>query len=322
MTDYTEQMASANKVVNPDWSITTLTWQSVDMDSATQEYKSHASKANKYLNPNGDVVTLAFTTQKSWSWSPEWSVDSNWIWTTYVNTDDKSVYVATQESWNTGWVAVKWWTVIWDEAKIWDIANWNYTEIETDWTQRLKGDATSRKDMIADLFWKKIYSNTWKIDYDWDENCMKFQSGWSMTNKADRVGGNQEINHEFKVWSNIVFRPHIHWFQEIAGGAITHAFELTMRYRLQRNNYEKTTARTTVTLNAGTDDIFDFTSKPDWIYNQLSRFPSIVIDCAISDTIQFQIARTDSVWWTMNVYFADIHGEVDSFWSDEEIAKA
>ena len=67
-----------------------------------------------------------------------------------------------------------------------------------------------------------------------------------------------------------------------------------MKYRLQRNNYEKTTVRTTVTATAGTDDIFDFTGEVDGTYNQLTRFPDITIDCAVSDTLQFQIARTDS----------------------------
>lgn len=199
----------------------------------------------------------------------------------------------------------------------------SYTEIRPDGTQRLVGDATAWKDMVMDLFGKRLSSNTGKIDYDYNENAMKFQSGGSITNQNDRVGGNQQINHEFKVGDDIVFKPHIHWFQEVTGG-VQKAFVLTMRYRLQRNNFPKTTAWTTVTCSTGTggDDIFDFSGRADGTYNQLSQFPDIVRDCNVSDTIQMQVARTDSNSGDMLVYFLDSHGMVDSMGSDEEIAKA
>ena len=95
-----------------------------------------------------------------------------------------------------------------------------------------------------------------------------------------------------------------------------------MRYRIQNNNAAKTTAWTTVTCTAGTDDVFDFTGEVDGAYNQLSRFPDITIDCSVSDTIQFQMARTDALSGDMYVYFMDAHGIVNSFGSDEEITKA
>ena len=95
-----------------------------------------------------------------------------------------------------------------------------------------------------------------------------------------------------------------------------------MKYRLQRNGYEKEASWTTVTLTAGSsDDVFDFTGEADGTYNQLTRFPDITITCSISDTFQFQIARTDSLSGDMLVYFMDFHGEVDSFGSEEEIKK-
>ena len=197
----------------------------------------------------------------------------------------------------------------------------NYTETRADGTQRLKGTATAWKDMVGDLFGRRLLSTSGKVDYDYDENLIVFSDGGSITNKNDRVGGNLEINHEFKVGNGIVFKPHIHWFQEIASGAIVTSFELTMRYRVQKNGDVKTTSWTDVTLTAGTDDIFDFTGEADGIYNQLTKFPDITTDCSVSDTIQFQIARTDNLGNTMEVYFMDIHGEVDSFGSDEEIAK-
>ena len=190
----------------------------------------------------------------------------------------------------------------------------NYTEIGTDGTQRLHGTSTAWKDMIADLFGKRISSIAGKVDYDWDENAIVFQPSGSISNAADRVGGNQEINHEFKVGTNITFKPHIHWFQDAAT-----KFVLTARYRLQQNGVAKTTDWTTITSTMNEDaDVFEYSTGT---LNQLTRFPDITVTCGISDTIQFQIARTDSFSGNMLVYFFDLHGEVDSAGSESEISK-
>lgn len=204
--------------------------------------------------------------------------------------------------------------------KIGAVADGNYSEIREDGTQRLVGEATTWRDMVGDLFGKKLAATTGRVDYDWDENAIKFQNNGSITTINDRVGANLEVNHDLKVGTDITLKPHIHWFQEVASGAVT-AFELTMRYRIQNNNAAKTTAWTTVTLTAGTDDVFDFTGESDGTYNQLSRFPDITATVGISDTIQFQLARTDSLSGDMLVYFMDVHAMVDSFGSDGELAK-
>jgi len=198
----------------------------------------------------------------------------------------------------------------------------DYTETKkSDGTIRLRGAATAWKDMVGDLYGKRLATTSGKVDYDYNDNAVKFQSGGSITTVNDRVGANLEINHEHKVGS-VTFKPHIHWFQEVTSGVVT-PFVLTMRYRLQRNGQAKATAWTTVTCGAGAggDDIFDFTGESDGSYNQLSRFPDIAVTCSVSDTIQFQMARTDSESGDMFVYFMDMHGEVDSFGSNGEIAK-
>lgn len=194
-------------------------------------------------------------------------------------------------------------------------------EVATDGSVRLRGAGTMWKDMISDLFGKRLNSTSGKVDYEWDENAIKFQSGGSIATAADRVGGNSEINHEFKVGTGITFRPHMHWFQEVVSGAVE-AFVFTAQYRLQRNDAEKTASWTTITAEAGTaDDIFDFTGEVDGTYNQITRFDDIVITCSISDTIQFRVARTDSVTGDVLVYFFDMHGEVDAFGSELEVTK-
>ena len=76
------------------------------------------------------------------------------------------------------------------------IADGNYTKFYPDGTMRRVGNATSWKDMVMDVFSKKLNSNVGKVDYDWDNNSLKFQSGGLITDVKDRVQGNQEINHE------------------------------------------------------------------------------------------------------------------------------
>lgn len=199
----------------------------------------------------------------------------------------------------------------------------DYLEIKKlDGTLRLRGESTVWNDMVGDIFGKRLASTVGKVDYDFDENAVKFQSGGSISNANDRAGANLEINHQYAVGSTIIFKPHVHWFQDVVSGVVK-PFVLTMRYRLQRNGLAKTTAWTTVTcdVGAGGDDIFDFTGESDGTYNQLSRFPDISITCAVSDTVQFQMARTDSEATDMLVYFMDMHGKLDSIGSNEEIEK-
>jgi len=199
-------------------------------------------------------------------------------------------------------------------------SNDNCFEVPADGAPRLRGTSTVWADMIGDLYGKRLYSNTGRVDYDYDENAIKFQNNGSITNRNDRIGANIEVNHQFKVGTGMVFKPHIHWFQEVTSGSVN-TFVLTMQYRFQRNNHAKTTAWTTIALTAGTDDIFDFTGESDGIYNQISKFPDITIDCAVSDTFQFRMARTDSVSGDMRVYFMDLHGLIDSQGSEEEYEK-
>jgi len=191
----------------------------------------------------------------------------------------------------------------------------NYHEFKENGTRRAIGTATAWKDMVADLFGRRLSSTSGRVDYEWNENAIKFQSGGNVSLPADRVGGNLEINHEFKVGSGIIFRPHIHWFQEN-----TTEYEITFKYRLQRNGQAKTTAWTTVVTNlTSSNATFEYTSGT---LNQISELGNITIDCGISDTIQFQMARTDSLGGDVLVYFMDIHGEVDSDGSDTEYTKA
>jgi len=169
-------------------------------------------------------------------------------------------------------------------------------------------------DMIMDLFGRRLSSTSGKVAYDYDENVIKFDSGGSITNSADRVGGNQEINHEYKS-GNIILKPHIHWFQDAAT-----KFVITMRYRVQINGQAKTTEWTTTTLVANDgDDIWEYPGSGT--LNQITSFPNISVNVGVSDTIQIQMTRTDNLGGDMSIYFFDLHGEIDSLGSAKEYQK-
>lgn len=206
--------------------------------------------------------------------------------------------------------------------KVGDVSGGNYVDINETQGYRNKGDSTVWKDMILDLFGRRLLSVAGKVDYDYNENAIVFSPSGNITTANDRIGGNQEINHEMKVGTSITFKPHIHWWQQVTSNAVLPVV-FTARYRLQRNNTAKETSWTTITADAGAggDDIYDFTSQADGLYNQITRFSDITLTCGISDTLQIQLTRTDAQVGDISVTFFDIHGEVDSAGSDEEISK-
>jgi len=206
----------------------------------------------------------------------------------------------------------------------------NNVELNKTQGKRYNGTSTVWKDMIGDLFGRRLLSQVGKVDYDYENNCLDFASGGSISNANDRVGANLEINHEFKVGLSIPFYLHAHWFQEVVSHTPdvldTTAYELTVRWRIVRNGYGinlTTPSWTTITITSGVDNVFDATNLNGEEYmGQLTRASEAkTVDCDISDTFQIQLARTDSLGGVMKVYFIDDHGAVDSDGSDEEMSK-
>lgn len=190
----------------------------------------------------------------------------------------------------------------------------NRTSIATDGTIRQEGSAAAWRDIVGDLFGKKINSTAGKVDYEWDENAIKFQSGGSITNKADRVGANLQYDHFCKIGS-VTLNPHIHWFQPDS-----QAYIFTMRYRIQHNGQAKNTVWTTVSYTVGSGGEI-YTYPGSGTFNQISSLGEITANMGISDTLQFQLARTDSLVGDVLVYFMDLHAETDSFGSNTEWSK-
>jgi len=204
--------------------------------------------------------------------------------------------------------------------KVGNVVGGDYSEFLADGTLRYRGDATVWKDMVSNLFGKRLFSTAGKVNYDYIENALVFAPSGVITDENDRVSGNQEINHEFKIGVNITYLPHLHWWQQVTSNTIK-AVIFTLRYRVQTNGGAKTTAWTTITANAGTDDIWDFTALVDGLYNQITSFTPFAITCGLSDTIQFQMCRTDAQTGNVSATFFDFHAMVDSDGSDTPLTK-
>ena len=63
--------------------------------------------------------------------------------------------------------------------KIGQQAAGNYFEVSTSGVPRLRGTATVWRDMVGDLFGRNLNSSAGKVDSNWDDNCINFDSGGS-----------------------------------------------------------------------------------------------------------------------------------------------
>ena len=179
----------------------------------------------------------------------------------------------------------------------------NYTEVDTDGTLRFVGQATVWQELKTNLFGKNVSSALGKVDFDWDENCVVFASGGDIDSASDRVQANWQWPRFFATGTSIQIAPHFQWWQDS-----TTAFELTLRYRVQKTGSAKTDTWTDVTYTVGSGgERFAYSSG---VLNQTSEFAPITIDVDITDTIQFMLARTDSLSGDLRMTFFGINGEV------------
>lgn len=192
----------------------------------------------------------------------------------------------------------------------------NGTIVADDGSLRKIGTAVVYEDIIGDVFSKKLYVTTGRIDYDWDENLIKFQNNGDITSKNDRIQYNLQIPHQAVIGANSYMKWHIHWFQED-----TIQRELTFQYRLQNNGEAKITPWSTVMLKTNDgDDKFPYTSGT---INQITTFKNeIDITTAnISSTLQVRIAREDGNSGNLLVTFIDAHIAIDCDGSEDEWVK-
>jgi len=209
----------------------------------------------------------------------------------------------------------------------------DYTEINEDGTQILHGKAIAWVDMYGDVAGKKLFSNTGKLDTDWDNNCIKFQPGGSINNRNDRLIGNIQNNHQFKIAEGgsligVIF--HFHWLQD----TLNDLFTMKLQTRLLKNgeSFNKDAAWNEIEVTTATTDASEDVNVGGDVFpkqievghtnmNQITTFPVLNTDFGLSDTIQYRLARTDNNNGNLLVSFFDTHLPVNSFGSDLPLKK-
>lgn len=194
-----------------------------------------------------------------------------------------------------------------------DYAAGNYVLIDKSGGIRLFGDCSCWDDLVGNLVGRRIESTAGKINYNWTENTITFQSGGSISTSADRIMSNLQYPHGAKADGCFYF--HVHWEQPDDTGYV-----FTLQYRIQSNGQIKETDWTTLTATAGTDDIFTYPGTGT--FNQITAFDAIdMSDAGISATLQYRFARTDSEIGDIEATFLDVHIEYDMFGSREQYVK-
>lgn len=182
-----------------------------------------------------------------------------------------------------------------------------------DWRDNPTQTITRWDDILGAAMGAKLHSTRDKVDYDYEEVALKFQSGGSITNANDRVCWNVQKEHKIKIDSDL--RYHIHFEQ-----TDNLVREFTLQYRIQANGQLKDeTWHTLVATTAPENMKFPYVSGT---LIQILKFPDIDWSAyGISSTMDFRIARTDSETGDVLVKFIDGHVEIDSDGSTTEYAK-
>jgi len=200
---------------------------------------------------------------------------------------------------------------------------WLYTDdfdngiiIKDDGSLRKMGTSQVYDDILGDLFSKKLAVANGRVDYDWEENVIKFQDSGDIDDLNKRIQTNMQFPHAATLGDDAFLQYHFHWFQED-----TTQRDLTMAYRLQVNGEEKVENWTELTVSTNNGlEIFPYITGTT--LNQITYFPEIdVSSVGISTTIQLRIARQDSNGDLINISFIDAHVGIDSDGSQSQWVK-
>lgn len=177
--------------------------------------------------------------------------------------------------------------------------------IKSDGSLRKIGTAIVYDDLIGDIFARRLYSTTGTLDYDYNEQMIKFQAGGDLTNKNDRIMFNIQLTHNMIFGANSYFKMHGHWKQ-------VDATQYTMEgeYRIL-NNGEVPGSWISFSANTVDDAIFTYPGSGD--FNQIIDFPGFdITSCDVSSIIQIRLTRTDGNAGDMLVSFMDAHVGIDA----------
>ena len=188
-----------------------------------------------------------------------------------------------------------------------------HTEIKKDGTLIARGSATCWTDITSNLIARRLTSTSGKLDYNYTNNSITMQKGGSITNSADTLMFNFQVPHGAKIDS--LMKLHIHWEQDNSN-----IKTITIKHRIQKNGHNKETAWTTSVIDLDSNNnAFPYTAGT---LNQITPLVDVdLTDYNISDTVQFQMCRTDGTTGDLEAVFIDAHVEIDMLGSKEEYVK-
>lgn len=193
-----------------------------------------------------------------------------------------------------------------------DKASGNYTEIETDGTTQAKGDATCWDDLVGSLIARRLESTAGTLTYNYDESTITMGTGGDITDSRDRLIFNYQKPHSAS--ADTSFNLHIHWEQIDSTPR-----EFTVQHRIQENGKAKATAWITDIITTDVDVVFPYIGDT---MNQISALVSVDLSAVgVSSTVQFRLARTDSVAGDIEATFVDAHVKYDMLGSRTEYVK-
>ena len=193
------------------------------------------------------------------------------------------------------------------------------SEINRDFAEGLDNQPKQSKawdDLVGSLVARRLESTQGKLQYDYEESAIEMQSGGSISNNTDRLIFNFQKPHAMSNEApDNTMNLHIHWEQP--DDTIR---EFTVQYRVQENGQPKNTTWTTVVIAANnTNNAFIYTTGTA---NQITKLVDIDLSgYAISSTVQFRVARTDSETGDILATFIDAHIPYDQIGSRQEYVK-
>lgn len=177
-------------------------------------------------------------------------------------------------------------------------------------------------DLANSVVGSRLSSTAGKVDYDYDEAAINFASGGNIATKNDRIVFNLQKLHRIK--ANGKMRLHLHLWQPADIN-----YQFTIQHRIQNNGVAKNTTWVTsvanfdgqITVGGELTDVKIFPYLAD--VNQIIKLVEVdLTGSSISATVQFRLARTDSLGGVIPVTFADAHVNMDqTLGSREEYTK-
>ena len=171
-------------------------------------------------------------------------------------------------------------------------------------------------DLTGSLIARRLESTQGSLNYDYEENAIVMQSGGDIADRNDRLIFNFQKPHAMSNDApDNTMNLHIHWEQPSSA-----VREFTVQYRVQENGQPKNTTWTTVVVPANnTNNAFIYTTGTA---NQITRLVNIDMSAyALSSTVQFRLARTDSESGDILATFVDAHIPYDQRGSRQEYIK-